>query len=1197
MEKEEEKKWEKEAKEKVKKKKTDKQSSSLAAVCEKLKHGKCPHGKTGKKKVNGVTCNNAHPLNRCFRYCSFGPKDRKGCPRGLNCFYFHPMLCMSSVRHRKCFNENCTYVHLKGTFRKKETAIPQQKNTRPVPSKVPQKKQAKKTGAKQPVAPRPPDSFFRVDRAGEGDAVPVQTGDCINQVQPVWLTNPRLQPTPAERVGMYSSLILLNIQSMNPGASSSVRWKVLDLASFKEIERSKKHILPFIAITETWLKSYFSDAQLQIPDYVVSRCDRDKRVGGGVLLYSHVNIPVCESSTFDDGICQGLFCKFDTVKMCIAVVYRPPDAPCSSFKGVIDFMKQEVSNINDDSYQYCFTGDFNLPNIDWTALGASGGMAQSADVLIKFMSEGLLNQYISIPTRGENILDLFFTNDNCLVTNVSVADTDMSDHRIVDIMFSSNPVCPDTVQMKTYNANSFRSLDFNKADYEVLNKKLSVVDWSALRQSCSFEEFPHHFTDTLLKLCQSIVPARKVPSGRPKVLNALRRKKNRLKAKLSAVSLSRRPSNSERIQNLQDQVSLVCFEIKESVKRSNEQRELNAIQKIKSNPKFFYSYAKSFSKVKSTISMLFNQDGEVKTDKEKIADVLQDQFSSVFSDPNSPHIKDPNFELPNISRPFSEEDLSVSCEDIIAAIKDIDPDSACGPDGVPAVLLKHCSQSLSVPIRLLWDESIRTGIVPGFYKRTFIAPLYKLKGNRAQAVNYRPIALTSHVIKIYERVLRKLMVSFIDDNNILCPDQHGFRSGRSCLTQMLSHFDEVMQGLTDNADTDAIYLDYAKAFDKVDHRLLLAKLLRYGLSKKVVDWINSFLTNRLQTVVVEGSHSRSVVTLSGVPQGTVLGPILFILFINDMKNCVQHSKVSFFADDTRISKQIRTSTDVSLLQEDLNNVTLWAKQNNMKLHEDKFELLVHKSNPNFVFNQLPFALDHMSYQISSGETLYPADSLRDLGVQVTSELSWSKHVSNITRKGRSVASWVFSVFKTRNTETMLTLYKSLVRSHLEYCCPLWNPSKIIDIQLLEGVQRTVTNKIWGVQHLDYWDRLKALNLMSLQRRRERYIIIQMWKVLNHLTPNDLAIEFILPRYRKGIQAKVPDLCRGSLKRNQSLYDSSFAVLGPRLWNSIPCNLTSIATFPKFKHQLTAFLLTIPDKPPVMGYSCVNGNSILEWKQT
>jgi len=176
---------------------------------------------------------------------------------------------------------------------------------------------------------------------------------------------------------------------------------------------------------------------------------------------------------------------------------------------------------------------------------------------------------------------------------------------------------------------------------------------------------------------------------------------------------------------------------------------------------------------------------------------------------------------------------------------------------------------------------------------------------------------------------------------------------------------------------------------------------------------------------------------------------------------------------------------------------------------------------------------------------------------------------------------------------MLTLYKSLVRSHLEYCCPLWNPDKIGDIQQLEGVQRTFTSKICGVKHLDYWSRLKALNLMSLQRRRERYIILQMWKTLHGKCPNDINVQFLEPS-RHGIKAKVPQLNRSSSQRHQSTYDASFAVIGPRLWNTIPSSLPQIADLDEFKFKLTDYLKTIPDKPPVSGYSCANRNSLLEW---
>ena len=405
--------------------------------------------------------------------------------------------------------------------------------------------------------------------------------------------------------------------------------------------------------------------------------------------------------------------------------------------------------------------------------------------------------------------------------------------------------------------------------------------------------------------------------------------------------------------------------------------------------------------------------------------------------------------------------------------------------------------------------------------------------------------------------------------------------------------DDIVQGLTMNADTDAIYLDFAKAFDKVDHRLLLSKMRRMGFHEKLVQWVESFLTNRKQCVVLDGVSSIAAAILSGVPQGTVLGPLLFILFINDMKLCVTGSIIRFFADDTRILRHIYSMSDTKILQHDLECVIRWAKTNNMALHEDKFELLIHKHCPQSTLFDVPFNILAQTYQVSSGNILYPSQVVKDLGIMLSADLSWSPHVSLIADRAGKVAAWVLSAFKTRDRVTMMTLYKSLVRSHLEYCCPLWNSSKIGDIRRLEGVQRAFTSKIYGVQHLDYWQRLKALNLMSLQRRRERYIIIYMWKVLHSRCPNDINITFS-DSSRHGQRATVPSLSKSCSQRNQSLYDNSLAVIGPRLWNIIPPSLHSIEDPLNFKIKLTEFIRAFPDEPSVAGYKCRNSNSLLDW---
>ena len=214
---------------------------------------------------------------------------------------------------------------------------------------------------------------------------------------------------------------------------------------------------------------------------------------------------------------------------------------------------------------------------------------------------------------------------------------------------------------------------------------------------------------------------------------------------------------------------------------------------------------------------------------------------------------------------------------------------------------------------------------------------------------------------------------------------------------------------------------------------------------------------------------------------------------------------------------------------------------------------------------------------------------------MSSDLSWSPHIRAITNKARQKASLVLTLLHTRTASVMLTLYKSMVRSLLEYCCPLWHPIKISDIQELESVQKAFTARISGIKDMRYWDRLVHLSFMSLQRRRERYIILHMWKILHGYTSNDLNVQFVT-RPRFGNNAVIPSKSRVSTAANQSLHDSSFAIQGPKLWNAIPYHLNVVEKAEHFKDQLTKFMLSIPDTPPIRGYASQNSNSLLCWRK-
>ncbi|KAK3888729.1 hypothetical protein Pcinc_007204 [Petrolisthes cinctipes] len=264
-------------------------------------------------------------------------------------------------------------------------------------------------------------------------------------------------------------------------------------------------------------------------------------------------------------------------------------------------------------------------------------------------------------------------------------------------------------------------------------------------------------------------------------------------------------------------------------------------------------------------------------------------------------------------------------DDIVNAIKEIGTNAEASPDQFQAALLKNCAKELRAPLHILFRNSIDTGIIPQQLKTAKIIPVYK-GGSKGEAKNYRPIALTSHIIKIMEKIIVRNMSIYLEEKNILNNYQHGFRVGRSCLSQLLSHHEKIINGLENKKNIDAIYLDFAKAFDKVDHGILLHKLRDFGISGKLGKWLHCFLVNRQQSVAVSGVVSKPSIVTSGVPQGSVLGPLLFLIHISDINELVKFSTVSSFADDTCILKEVTSIADADLLKKDLSAIYSWVEK-------------------------------------------------------------------------------------------------------------------------------------------------------------------------------------------------------------------------------------------------------------------------------
>ena len=558
---------------------------------------------------------------------------------------------------------------------------------------------------------------------------------------------------------------------------------------------------------------------------------------------------------------------------------------------------------------------------------------------------------------------------------------------------------------------------------------------------------------------------------------------------------------------------------------------------------------------------------------------LQQQYESVFANPR------PQWEVNSLEEHFRQEDTATdalsdivfSREDIEKACQQLSSSSAAGPDGVPALLLKSCRKELSLPLYYLWRGSLDCGIIPVETLLVIICPIHK-GGSRSLPKQYRPVALTSHLIKIFERVLRSGLVSHIEQNNLLPDGQHGSRAMRSTLTQLLAHWDGILDGLVKGDGVDSVYLDFSKAFDKVETGVLLHKLRDSKVLGKVGVWLGKFLdsTHRQQAVAVEGRLSGLSPVISGVPQGTVLGPILFLLHISSIAREVSpESTVSSYVDDTRVTRCVTNSlSDCQGLQQDLQAVYRWAEEVNMVFNSDKFEVLR--------FWPGPAPRPTNSYLDPDGNTIEVKDNLRDLGVQISSDLTFSTHIENVVAAATRMTGWVCRTFRRRSRTLMLTAWKSLIQSKLDYCSQLWSPSDQASISSLEGVARNFTSRIAGMDGLDYWERLQSLRMYSQERRRERYQIIFIWKLSQgHVTGYNLPFQ---QNVRRGLLVSVPPMATTSASAVKKARETSLQVKGARLFNLVPRALRDMkaVTVDTFKTGLDAWLANIPDQPTIPG---------------
>lgn len=777
-----------------------------------------------------------------------------------------------------------------------------------------------------------------------------------------------------------------------------------------------EHKSDIIGITETWANEKISDSELNLQGYTLFRKDRNDKKGGGVILYVENSLSVTvREELVGELFNESLWCEIQTGsdKTLVGICYRNPlttEGEDDDLRKIMDKISKEVVVI---------MGDFNFSGINWDNMDGSNIRENK---FIECVQDNFLTQHVQQATRGHNVLDLVITSEENLIENLEVKEPfGTSDHCIITW---------DLITLKTDQTNkgSQKFYNYFRADYAKIIEWAKLQNWNEIIKGENIDDDWNRFKTVIEEIVDKNIPLRKLRKKKyPWVTNNVikcRRAKNKAWAKYLKVRTNK--SYEKYKQKLNKSVA--------ANKSAQIEFEKQLAKDVKTNSKSFYAYVHSKQRTKEKVGPLKDNSGEILKDDQSTATLLNDYFATVFTNEDKTN-------MPAAENLFFGEEnekletIKITENMVMEKLCKMKTDKSPGVDSMHPKMIQELKTVIANPLARLFQNSLNKGWVPQDWRDANITALHK-KGARAKSENYRPVSLTSIICKIYESIVKDEMIKHLEKFNLIKDSQHGFTKGRSCLTNLLEFFEEVTELLDKGNPVDIIYLDFAKAFDKVPHIRLIEKLKSLGITGKICQWIKAWLSNRRQRVVINGKYSEWKEVISGVPQGSVLGPILFLIFINDLDTEIG-SKLCKFADDTKLCSAVATAEQVEKLREDLRKLCIWAKEWQMLFNEEKC-VVMHIGKKN-VQNE---------YEMN-GVKLKETENERDLGVIISKNGKTSEQCLAAAKKGNSVLGMIKRNIKWKDKDTIIRLYKALVRPKLEYCVQAWCPYLKKDIEVLE----------------------------------------------------------------------------------------------------------------------------------------------------
>ena len=914
--------------------------------------------------------------------------------------------------------------------------------------------------------------------------------------------------------------------------------------------------LQLVCVTESHLTSEIMSSIVELPGFVLLRNDVKGQVHKhGVCAFIHEDLPFDSISYPASNVLMFRLIKCD---LYIIIVYRPP-----SYR---DSQNDQLALLPENitvGKEAILLGDFNLPNVCWRASDQlpTGSVSSAENKFLEAVNSVGLIQWVTEPTypKSGNILDLLFTTEPDCIGKVEIEQPlPACDHCpvIFEYLPSGDMIDEATVQRS-------QQLAWHKGNYTRLSKKLSNIDWDFEFAFLNVSEAYDRFIEKVTEVVKVCVPEKRVSlpekeKWKKNPPKKLVKEKDEAWNSYKGIRLEY-GRKSAQAKEAFSHFAILNKKIRTHLVHAQSQYEQGLIERFKENPKFLHAYIRGKKTAQSSVCPLRLADGKLNSEARVMNECFASAFCSVYNSEVPPN------QEPHQRYPGHIDPLDITVQKVETMLRETDVNTAMGPDNIHPKVLKMCAQELAHPLYQIFVQSLQEGSLPDAWKKSVVVPIFK-KGSRFDPFNYRPVSITSVPCKKMEKIIVESMQKYLETNAIMSSHQFGFRSGRSTMEQLLLVYEHVAEYVDKGNVMDVILFDYSKAFDVVCHQVLLRKLSCIGIDGQLLEWLGSFLTDRTMQVCVKGQLSSQRKVLSGVPQGSVLGPLLFLIYINHIGAELSCS-YKIFADDLKLyacvgKREMSLDSQVGTgeMQADIDRLYKTSISWGLNINRDKCAVLrfSRKSRD----RPLP------NYQLS-GAALPYCESQRDLGVIVDESLKFHEHVASVAHKAAGLCQSFLKATVCRTPEFMLFFFVTHVRPIIEYASCVWNTGYMEDMRTLERIQRKWTKQVEGLGELPYSGRLRELDLYSVQGRLLRADLIEYWKILHGKSSINTTDLFSLA---SNIGTRGHSMKLNVPRASTEIRQRSFSHRQISLWNSLPEEVVMATSISTFKHLLGKAIL-------------------------